>query len=64
MKTLHQLVQDSLRDESTTENRYEYVNYYLEMIMEMQEEMHQMNIQAAEAMAQNPFAFFDDELPF
>ena len=52
MRTLHQLVQDSLRDESTTENRYEYVNYYLEMIIEMQEE------------EMRQIAFFDDELPF
>lgn len=64
MKTLHQLVQDALSAESTTENRYEYVNYYLEMVMEQIEEMRQMNIQAAEAMAQNPFSFFDEDLPY
>jgi hypothetical protein len=64
MKTLHTLVAEALRAHTTTADRYSYVDYYLDMCIEISAEMEQQDILAAEAMAQNPFSFFDDDLPF
>ena len=65
MKTLHQLVSESLRYVNR-ETSYAYVDYYLSWAIEIDQEMRQQDILRAEAYAQNDNNFLpiDDDLPF
>lgn len=62
MKTLHILVQDALSAESTTENRFQFVNYYLEWKLEIDADQLEFDKMEAEAYLNDPFAEYD--LPF
>jgi hypothetical protein len=63
-KVLHQLVVQAQGAHTTVEDRYAYVDYYLQMCIEQIEEQRFLDLLTAEELINCPFDMDRDDLPF